>query len=127
MKTLALFLGLAFAGAGCLGLVVPEHQAQGTGGDMGAAVGPGDGTGGGMQNTASGDGGAGTLGTKAFGDTCTVDGDCQSGMCKGFVQGTIMRCTQPCTYVSQTEPAPECPNPPSAGLCTNNGYCKFTQ
>ena len=122
MRTLALFLGLAFAGAGCLGMVVPEHQAQGTGGDMSVAAGNNNNNG--SNGNAIGDGG---LGTKAFGDTCLGDSDCASGMCRTFAQGTVMRCTQMCTYVSQTTPAPECPNPPSAGLCTNNGYCKFTQ
>jgi hypothetical protein len=123
MRTLALCLGLAFASAGCLGMVVPEHQAQGTGNDM-AVSGPGDGTGSMNNNNATGDGGVGTL---AFGEACAVDGDCQSGMCRTFAMGTVTRCTQACTFVSQTDPAPECPNPPSAGLCTNNGYCKFTQ
>jgi hypothetical protein len=68
---------------------------------------------------------AGTpAGAKPFGATCTVDGDCASGMCRGFVMQTILRCTQPCTIATQ---ATDCPSPPSAGVCTNMGYCKFTQ
>jgi hypothetical protein len=63
-------------------------------------------------------------GAKPFGATCTVDGDCASGMCRGFVMQTILRCTQPCTVATQ---ATDCPSPPSAGQCTNMGYCKFTQ
>lgn len=123
MRTLALFVGLALAAGGCLGMVVPEHQAQqGEGADM--AVAGNDNGANGNNGNVTGDGG---VGTKAFGETCTVDSDCQSTMCRTFAMGTVMRCTQPCTYVSQTQPAPECPNPPSAGLCTNNGYCKFTQ
>ncbi|HZS35285.1 MAG TPA: hypothetical protein VFF06_00585 [Polyangia bacterium] len=68
--------------------------------------------------------GGAPAGAKAFGATCTVDGDCASGMCRGFVMQTVFRCTQPCTVATQTQ---DCPNPPSAGLCTGMGYCKFIQ
>jgi hypothetical protein len=64
---------------------------------------------------------------KPFGAPCTTDGangDCQSGLCKPFVMMTILRCTKPCTAATQ---ATDCPVPPSAGTCTPNLYCKFTQ
>ncbi len=64
-------------------------------------------------------------GTKLFGDGCTLDGDCMSAMCRQFQGGAVHKCTKPCVFVSQTAVAPECPNPPSTGLCTNNAYCKF--
>ena len=57
-----------------------------------------------------------------FGATCIVDGDCTSNMCRPFRMGTVYYCTQPCTVATQ---ATDCPNPPSQGVCTNNGYCKF--
>ena len=60
-------------------------------------------------------------GTKAFGDLCTVNGDCQSLLCEQFAMGTVHRCTKACTVATQTA---DCPAP-SAGTCTNNGYCKF--
>jgi hypothetical protein len=44
---------------------------------------------------------------------CTSDCDCASGMCRMFQMGAVHLCTQ------------GCPNPPSTGQCTNNGYCKF--
>jgi hypothetical protein len=62
---------------------------------------------------------------KAFGDFCSNDGECISGLCRMFQGGAVEKCTLPCVYVAQTTPAPECANPPSTGLCTNNGYCKF--
>lgn len=154
MRTLALLLGLATTG--CLGSVVPDHltgddlaapkgpdiglpgpmDSGNSGGDMhGGSMGGNDMHGGGMgggdmhAGPTAPDGGApldAAGGQAAFGGTCSTDGDCQSGMCRAFAQGTIKRCTIACTYVNQNDPAPECPKPPSAGLCTNNGYCKFT-
>lgn len=73
---------------------------------------------------ASGDLAGSTAAGKPFGANCTVDGDCASGMCRGFVMQTVLRCTQPCTIATQ---ATDCPAPPSAGQCTNMGYCKFSQ
>ncbi len=61
-------------------------------------------------------------GTKPLGADCTVDADCQSAMCRGFRQQTVHFCTQPCTLATG---ATDCPVPPTAGSCTNNGYCKF--
>src|SRR2546430_1949610 len=98
MKTLALGLALAFASAGCLGSFVPDPKPASVGGDMAHAGGTGGnggtgGTGGGgggennasstdMSNTASTDLAGVTPGTKAFGDLCTVAGDCQSTLCE---------------------------------------------
>jgi hypothetical protein len=132
MKTLALTLLFAVASAGCLDLVVPAHQAAndmavaGTGGN---GNGNGDGTGNGnMSGTtgdmgSDGDGGAATPGAKAFGDTCTVNGDCQSALCEQFAMGAVQRCTKSCTAATQ---ATDCPAP-SDGTCTPNLYCKFDQ
>src|SRR5438874_1193269 len=144
MKTLALTFALAIASAGCLGSFVPNPEPAGGPPDM-ARVG---GTGGNGGTGGSGGGGAGgggggdssstdmtithvvptdmagqTAGTAAFGATCTVNGDCQSLLCEPFVMGTVHRCTKPCTVATQ---ATDCPAP-SAGTCTNNGYCKFNQ
>lgn len=140
MKTLVLLAGLALVGAGCLSSVVPEHEPGGADMAVAGTGGNGSGTGNGTgshngSGEAMDDGGAamGDLagvtptGTKQFGDLCTTDGptgDCASGMCKPFAQGTVQRCTKPCTVATQ---ATDCPNPPSSGTCTNNNYCKFTQ
>jgi hypothetical protein len=133
MTKLALALVVAVASSGCLGMVVPEHKEEAAAVDMAQPSGNGgnggnNGGGGSMASQTGGDGGA-PIGTLAFGATCTTDGpmgDCMSGLCKQFNGGAVHRCTSPCTYVSQTQPAPECPAP-SAQLCTTNGYCKFTQ
>jgi hypothetical protein len=60
-------------------------------------------------------------GPKALGDACTTDCECGSAMCRPFQMGAVHLCTQPCTVATQ---AADCPAP-SAGTCTNNGYCKF--
>jgi hypothetical protein len=68
---------------------------------------------------------AGSMGNPngaAFGATCTQNSDCMSGMCELFRMHTIMLCTQPCTAATQ---ATDCPNPPSAGTCTPNNWCRF--
>jgi hypothetical protein len=67
--------------------------------------------------------GGAVAGTKLFGDTCTVNGDCQSSLCEQFVMGTVHRCTKSCTAATQ---ATDCPAP-SDGTCTPNLYCKFDQ
>jgi hypothetical protein len=140
MKTLALCLAFAFAGAGCLGSFVPDPKpasgpadmahAAGTGGNGGTGGSGGSGGGGDnnsastdMSNTASTDLAGVTPGTKAFGDLCTVAGDCQSTLCEPFAMGAVHRCSKACTVATQTV---DCPAP-SAGTCTNNGYCKFNQ
>lgn len=69
-----------------------------------------------------GDGGGTGMGTKKLGDSCAGDGDCESGMCRGFQMMTIMKCTQACTVATQ---ATDCPMPPTAGTCNQNGYCRF--
>lgn len=66
--------------------------------------------------TTEGGGGA------AFGATCTTDANCASHMCRPFRMMSVMICTKACTVATQTA---DCPNPPSAGTCTNNGYCRF--
>lgn len=140
MKTLALTFALALAGAGCLGNLIPDPQPAshgdmaGTGnGTGGNGNGSGDGSGGGENNASSTDMASGgvvsddmtgqTPGAKAFGDLCTINGDCQSLLCEPFAMGTVHRCTKTCTVATQ---ATDCPAP-SAGTCTNNGYCKFDQ
>jgi hypothetical protein len=136
MKTLALTFALAVASAGCLGSFVPDPQPA-SHGDMAQAAGTGGnggtgGSGGGGDNNAtstdmasggvaSTDMAGATPGTKAFGDLCTVNGDCQSLLCEQFAMGTVHRCTKSCTVATQTA---DCPAP-SALTCTNNGYCKF--
>jgi hypothetical protein len=135
MRNMVLMVACALLGTGCLDSIIPGHQAASTAAEMDMAQPTGNGGGGGgSTGTGTGgdpDGGATTAsGVKQFGDLCTTDGaagDCASAMCKQFAGGTVMRCTKACTYVDQTTPAPECPNPPSAGLCTTNSYCKFTQ
>jgi hypothetical protein len=143
MKMLALTFALAVASAGCLGTFVPDPQPAGAPPDMahlpgsGAGDGSGDvhgsgnGTGGNGASTdlgtvatgAGGDMAGAVAGIKAFGDSCTVNSDCQSSLCEPFVMGTLHRCTKPCTVATQTA---DCPAP-SDGTCTNNGYCKFVQ
>jgi hypothetical protein len=133
MRKMALMVACALLGTGCLDSIIPGHQSASTAPGMDMAQPTGNGGGGGTPTGTGGDSDGGTTtgsGTKQFGDLCTTDGtagDCASGMCKQFAGGTVMRCTQACTYVDQTTPAPECPNPPSAGLCTTNSYCKFSQ
>lgn len=55
----------------------------------------------------------------ALGATCTQDSDCASNLCEPFDMQTVHYCTQPCQSAS------DCPVPPTAGVCTPNGYCKF--
>jgi hypothetical protein len=143
MKTLAMCLALALASAGCLATYTPTEptggaadmaHAVGTGGNggTGGSGGGGSGGGGGGGNStstdmttlaASTDMAGAVPGTKAFGDLCTVSSDCQSLLCEQFVMGTVHRCSKSCTIATQTA---DCPAP-SAGTCTNNGYCKFNQ
>ena len=61
-------------------------------------------------------------GPKHFGDPCTTDCECDTSMCRQFQMGAAHFCTQPCT---PTTAGNDCPAPPSTGMCTNNGYCKF--
>ena len=136
MKTLALGLVFALASAGCLGTLIPDPKpaagppdmaATGTGGNgSGTGDGSGNGSGNMMPGNADGGGGGsdgGTVGAKAFGDLCTVNGDCQSNLCGNFVMGTVHRCTKSCTVATQTT---DCPAP-SDGTCNNAGECKFDQ
>jgi hypothetical protein len=153
MKTLALTFALALASAGCLGNFVPNPQPGSGPADMAGTTGTGGngnggsaGSGGGGSAGAGGSGGGGgesngsstdmaithvvstdmagqTAGTAAFGASCTVNSDCQSLLCEPFVMGTVHRCTKTCTVATE---ATDCPAP-SAGTCTNNGYCKFNQ
>jgi hypothetical protein len=81
---------------------------------MDAGGGHMDSGGGGMDSSAM---------LKAFGDVCTVDGDCQSGLCRGFVMMTVHRCTLACT----SQNAATICVAPSDGTCNGMGYCKFDQ
>src|SRR5947207_8520376 len=115
MRTL--LVSLALVASGCLGTYTPDPQPHDGTADMaktgtgtgGNGTGNGNGTGGGMSTdmtTTSPADLAGVMptGTLAFGATCTTDGpagDCMSGMCKQFVQGTVHRCTKACTVAAQ--------------------------
>jgi len=82
-------------------------------------------------------------GTKALGDTCTVDGDCASDHC--LTQGTGMDggagggggggdgggggrkgsfCSVSCAIANQ-DPAPECSNPVFTGKCGGRLFCQI--
>ena len=122
------------AGSGCLGEFIPNPPApaddmahSGTGSGNGTGNGNGTGGNGASEDMATqaapADGGTTVAGTKLFGDTCTVNGDCQSSLCEQFVMGTVHRCTKSCTAATQ---ATDCPAP-SDGTCTPNLYCKFDQ
>lgn len=67
------------------------------------------------SSSGGGDGGAGLC------QPCTQNSDCASNMCEGFVQQTVHLCTVACTTATE---GTDCPNPPSAGTCTPNSYCK---
>jgi hypothetical protein len=51
-----------------------------------------------------------------FGASCAKDSDCASNVC--FVGGMRSFCSYPCKTPQ------DCPNPPTAGVCNNRGYCK---
>jgi hypothetical protein len=133
MKTLIFATTCALVAAGCLATYTPgssqgdvDMAQAGTGGNGGSGGGGGGGAGGGGGMNAGGDmaraaGDMAGNGQAAFGATCSVAGDCQSGLCEPFVMGAVHRCTKTCTVATQ---ATDCPAP-SAGTCTNNGYCKF--
>jgi hypothetical protein len=59
---------------------------------------------------------------KAFGDNCTADTDCESGICRGFQMMTVTKCTKACTAATAAQ---DCPNPPSTGTCNTDNICKF--
>ena len=80
---------------------------QGAPTDLAMAQAP---TGGDLAMPASG-------GKLAFGATCTVGTDCQSGYCENVMMALI--CTVPCTNKGMADPA--CP---SDGMCNQNGFCK---
>jgi hypothetical protein len=63
-----------------------------------------------------------TDGGLPLGSMCTQASDCASGLCEPFRMQTVHMCTQPCTTATQ---ATDCPNPPTAGTCTPNMYCRF--
>jgi hypothetical protein len=72
---------------------------------------------------AAGCGGSGEMmQKKAFGDTCATDAECESNLCRSFQMMTINKCTKSCTLATQTT---DCPNPPSMGMCNNQGVCRF--
>lgn len=131
MKKLVLVAACAVLGAGCLDSIIPAHKSStAVEVDMAQPTGNGGGLDSGTSTSNDDGGTTGSASGKQFGDLCTTDGaggDCASGMCKPFAAGAVMRCTSACTYVDQTTTTPDCPDPPSSGLCTTNGYCKFTQ
>jgi len=92
-----------------------------TGGDSGVPKTDGGGGGGdgGGDHDGGGDGGGGG---KAFGEQCNGDAECASKAC--FMGGQGSYCSIRCTKNGQNDPG-ECPNPPSSGLCNNQGYCKM--
>jgi hypothetical protein len=132
MRIIVMTIAFGFV-AGCMAENSPpsdgpdmEHVITSGNGGSGGSGGGGGQAGGDMATAAHDLAGGGTVGTKAFGDLCAVDGDCMSGMCRPFVMGSVHRCTQPCNAAN---PASTCPSPPSTGTCTNAQppYCKFTQ
>jgi hypothetical protein len=56
---------------------------------------------------------------QAFGANCTDNAQCESNVC--FKGGSRAFCSMRCTAASA---ATDCPNPPTAGTCNNQGYCK---
>jgi hypothetical protein len=116
--------------AGCLEDIVPSHTGQGSQ-QQGSGNGNGNGNGNGGEDMSmsssggedlagmmtSGDGGGGA-GTVAYGQACTVDGDCQSGHCQSFNMNTELLCTQTCTMLGVADPT--CPND---AMCNMKGYC----
>lgn len=138
MRTFVFASAMALCTAGCLGTYTPGGDPgplQQGAGDMARAGGGGGGSGGNgpagnssdmamhQGGLPSSDMAGASPGAAAFGATCTLNADCQSLLCQPFVMGTVHRCTKPCTIGTQ---ATDCPAP-SAGTCTNNGYCKFSQ
>lgn len=114
MKTLLLSIAIAFGAVGCMGSTFEPNPSddlaqQGGGNDLATSQPPGD-----LATNPT---------LAAFGAMCTAGTDCQSGLCMQFVQGTVHRCTKPCTTATA---ATDCPAP-SDGTCNNNGYCKFDQ
>jgi hypothetical protein len=121
MRKLLLAFGLFTAG--CMTAIETPApgadlaQAPSGGGDLAQAASPDLGGGGGADLA-----GGGSVGTAAFGATCTQNTDCASNMCEPFAQQTEHLCTKSCTVATQ---ATDCPDPPSAGTCTPNLYCRF--
>lgn len=99
--------GEAYGACGSCGEVpgLTDTAASGGGGSGGGTSG---GTGGSQNLTTS----SGKLG---FLETCTVDEDCESGICHVYT-AKGPKCTLPCQTAS------DCP-PPSPG-CNNMGVCK---
>ena len=56
-------------------------------------------------------------GAKCVGDPCTKNGECATGAC--FIGGSRNFCTKQCSG-----PA-DCPMPPYANVCNNQGYCRL--
>lgn len=76
----------------------------------------------GQDSEATRDGGAEAAadgGGKAFGESCTADGECASNVC--FKGGSQTFCSIRCTAATA---AADCPKPPTDGTCNNQGYCK---
>jgi len=69
----------------------------------------------GAQDVGTADAGGG--GTKAFGDTCTDNGECQSNLCFTFGTGDQL-CTITCSA------ATDCPSGSQGQKCNKQGVCR---
>jgi hypothetical protein len=71
-----------------------------------------------LAHEAGADDGAGTDGPLPFGATCSSNGDCESGVCALFGDGT-KHCTETCVD------ATTCPSGSQGPKCNGKGYCAF--
>jgi hypothetical protein len=106
----------------------PNSGSSSTGNNTGTGTGNGNGTGTGKSDAGASDastgdagdaGDAATATLKAFGETCAADNECQSKAC--FKGGMQAYCSLLCTVATA---ATDCPVPPTAGMCNNQGYCR---
>ena len=111
---------------------------SGTSGTSGGTSGSSGGTSGSSGGDAGGDTGASSdsgIAKKAIGDTCTVDGDCQSDHCKtqgagggtGGGDGGAGRVGTFCTIfcsMPRVSPAADCAGPLFTGKCSGMSFCE---
>jgi hypothetical protein len=118
MKSILLTVFL-FAGIAALSCASSTTGGTGGGAGGGSAGGAGGGAAGGAGGGTAGGAGGGSAasdGGADFGAACDAGTQCNSGVC---FSGTIMSfCSLRCDAGSQ------CPNPPTTGMCNNQGYCK---
>lgn len=100
--------GSKYGACDCSGTI--PGLTTGTGGDTGGTSMGGGGTGGTDTTTGTGGGKAGFL------EPCTVNEDCESGVCFNFTSKGN-HCTKACTADT------DCP--PPSGFCNPKGVCKL--